>query len=75
MTAVQKLSIAKPGTTKDIPQSRTTLIRKAVTPKVIMDRGIKIICKTGLIKVFTTPTTTAVTIKAWVDSKENPGTR
>jgi len=44
-------------------------------PNVTIDNGIKMICKTGLIKVLTTPITTAVTNVAHRLSKVNPGTR
>ena len=74
ITAVQKLIISNPGTMKETPQSKTTLIRKAVIPKVTIDIGIKMICNTGFMKVLTTPTATAVTIRACVESNSKPGT-
>jgi len=43
ITAVKKLLIWKPGTTKLTPQSKITLIRNAVMPKVMIDSGMKII--------------------------------
>jgi len=75
ITAVIKFSIVNPGTTKLTPHKSTTLIRNAVIPKVIMERGIKIICKTGFINVLTTPITTAVTIVSQNVSNVKPGTK
>jgi hypothetical protein len=75
ITAVKKFSMWNPGTIKLTHQSKTTLIRKAVIPKVIIVKGIKIICRTGLINVLTTPMTTAVTTVAQRLSKAKPGTR
>ncbi len=74
ITAVKKFSIWKPGTMKLIPHKRTTLIRNAVIPKVIIVRGIKIIWRIGFINVFTTPITTAVTIVDHKLSNSKPGT-
>jgi hypothetical protein len=75
ITAVIKFAISNPGTTNATAQRRTTFIRKAVIPNVIIEIGKNIICKTGLIKVLTTPITTAVTTVAQKLSNLNPGTR
>jgi hypothetical protein len=75
ITAVKKLLIWNPGTIKLTPHNRTTLIRNAVMPNVTMDKGMKIICNTGLINVLTTPITTAVTTVAQKESNVNPGTK
>lgn len=75
ITAVKKFAIWNPGTTKLTPQSKTTLMRNAVIPKVRIERGIKIICKTGLINVLTTPMTTAAITVAQRFSNSKPGTR
>ena len=41
--AVTKLSMLNPGTTKDTPQSKATLIKKAAIPTVTIDMGSAII--------------------------------
>ncbi len=75
ITAVINPSIWKPRTIKLTPQSRKTLIRKAVIPKVTIESGRKRICKTGFINVLMTPITIAATTTDIKLSKENPGTR
>lgn len=74
-SAVVNESIEKPGTNFAVPQRSTTLIKSAPTPKVRRVIGSAISCKIGLIKVFTTPITTAVTTAAQRFDKVNPGTR
>lgn len=73
--AVVKLAISKPGTNLEVAQRRRTLIRKAVIPNVTMERGRAISWTRGLMKVLTTPMTTAATKVALKSERINPGTR
>lgn len=73
--AVVKLAISKPGTNLEVNQRRATLIKNAVMPKVTIEIGRAISWSIGLIKVLTTPMTTAATIAAEISDKINPGTR
>ena len=73
--AVVKVAISKPGTNLEVSQSRATLIKNAVMPKVTMEIGRAISWSMGLIKVLTTPMITAATIAAEISDKINPGTK
>ena len=73
--AVVKETISKPGTYLEVSQSSATFIKNAVLPKVTIEIGRAISWSMGLIKVFTTPITTAATIAAEISDKINPGTK
>lgn len=74
MIAVLKSTITNPGTTFEVTQSKTTLIKKAVIPKVIIEIGRVIICKIGLMNVLTMPKITDATTAVQRLSRWNPGT-
>lgn len=74
-TAVRKLSISNPGTIKLVNHKSKTLIKNAAIPKVTSVMGSAIICNIGLMKVFTTPITIAVTTADHKFAKTNPGIR
>ena len=73
--AVVKDDISNPGTNLAVPQRRATLIKKATMPKVKTEIGRATSCRMGLIKVLTTPITTAVTTAAHILASTKPGTR
>lgn len=75
ISAVEKLSIVNPGINFDVPQRRRTFIKNAAIPKVRSVMGSAISCKMGLMKVFTTPITTAATTAVQKSANTNPGTR
>lgn len=73
--AVVKLDISKPGTKILVNQRRMTLMKKAAIPKVRIETGRAMSCKTGRIKVLTTPMTTAAITAAQRLVKTKPGTK
>ena len=73
--AVVKLDISKPGTKILVNQRRMTLMKKAAIPKVRIETGRAMSCKTGRMKVLTTPITTAAITAAQRLVKIKPGTK
>ena len=70
-----KFDISKPGTINEIKYKRSTFIRKAAIPKVIIVIGRAINWIIGFMKVLTTPITIAATTAAWILVRTKPGIR
>ncbi len=71
--ATTKLEISNPGTIEDTPHKRKTLIKNAKTPSVKILIGSAMICKIGLMNVFTTPNKIAATTAACGLATIKPG--
>jgi hypothetical protein len=74
-TAVQKLEISKPVTTKSVNQSKKPLMIKVKRPKVKIFIGIVINKRRGFNKTLKTAITTATITAVRKLAMKNPGTK